>query len=176
MSNIISRDPQTRKKKPSRDADSPLNTVRIYVDGSSRGNDRFNPHMSGAFAYVVLQYVGREDVIVHEEVTMLAHATNNQSELTAAIAGVRKAMELRPGCDYRLYSDSEYVVRGFMEWIHKWSLNRWRTYTGKPVKNIELWKELYSLKQQHPTITFHYVEGHSGDRWNEYVDRLSQRR
>ena len=176
MSDMISHNVQTRKRKPNRDADSPLKLVRIYTDGSSQGNGRLNRHMSGAYAYVILEYNHGQDVIVHEEVTMLGHATNNQSELTAAIVGVKKAVELRPGCDYQLYSDSEYVTKGFNQWMCKWSIKRWRTYEDRPVKNVELWKELLALSQQHPTITFHYIEGHSGDKWNQYVDKLAQRR
>lgn len=46
-----------------------------------------------------------------------------------------------------MYSDSKYVVNGIGEWIYNWKINGWETAEGKPVKNKDLWEELWALCQ-----------------------------
>ena len=47
----------------------------------------------------------------------------------------------------------------------------------KRKKNVQLWEEFdkqYSrIKELCPNITFTHVKGHSGDKWNEYCDKLA---
>ena len=44
----------------------------------------------------------------------------------------------------------------------------------KPVKNIDLWKELDELRDEH-NIKWNWVKGHSGDPGNETADMLANR-
>ena len=44
--------------------------------------------------------------------------------------------------------------------------------TTKPVKNVELWKQLDELIQKHD-VTFTHVRGHSGHEENERCDELA---
>lgn len=39
-------------------------------------------------------------------------------------------------------SHSEYLVKGITEWIFKWEANDFKTCSGKPVANIELFKKI----------------------------------
>ena len=41
-----------------------------------------------------------------------------------------------------VYTDNDYLRRGATLWIHAWKRNRWRTKSGGPVKNAELWHRL----------------------------------
>lgn len=66
-----------------------------------------------------------------------------------------------------MYTDSQYVQRGMLEWIDGWIKKNW-----KNVKNPELWQELHSLSQKH-TIEWKWVRGHSGDFYNERADTLA---
>ena len=48
----------------------------------------------------------------------------------------------------------------------------WNKSDGKPVKNIDLWKELLEAMQQHEVV-FHWVKGHDGHEMNERCDYLA---
>jgi ribonuclease HI len=94
--------------------------------------------------------------------------TNNRMELTAAI----KALEaLKQPCRIDFYTDSQYLRKGITEWIDGWVKRGWQS--GKtPIKNVDLWKQLYSLRDPHE-IEWHWVRGHDGDKYNERADELA---
>ena len=97
--------------------------------------------------------------------------TNNKMELTAAIMALK---EIKEPCEIILYTDSKYVLQGIEEWIHNWKKRGWRGANKKPVKNIDLWKELDELRDKH-NIKWNWVKGHSGDPGNETADMLANR-
>jgi ribonuclease HI len=74
----------------------------IYGDGASRGNP--GPASIGA---VVYDDSGQE---IHTVSQRIGHATNNEAEYRAAIAGLEAALALG-GSDVELRMDSELVVR-----------------------------------------------------------------
>ena len=92
-------------------------------------------------------------------------------ELTAVIEGLKM---LKFPCEVDLYSDSAYVVNAFeQKWIFGWLQKNWRTAGGDPVKNKELWQELYSLTKIH-TVNFIKVKGHSDNEFNNRCDELAR--
>lgn len=98
--------------------------------------------------------------------------TNNVMELTAAIEGLKL---LKFPCEVKLYSDSSYLVNGFKQkWIENWMKNDWRTSNKEPVKNNELWQELYQYSQIHQ-IQFIKVKGHSDNIYNNRCDELARK-
>jgi ribonuclease HI len=92
-------------------------------------------------------------------------------ELTAAIMALK---EIKEPCEIILYTDSKYVLKGIEEWIHNWKKRGWKGSNKKSVKNIELWKELDELRDEH-NIKWNWVKGHSGDPGNETADMLANR-
>ena len=100
--------------------------------------------------------------------------TNNQMELTGAIEGL-KAIDASRRRRVHLVSDSQYVIFGLTQWIPGWIANNWRKgkkANAEPVKNVDLWKELYALSQRHD-MSYEHVRGHSGHPENEECDRLA---
>ena len=71
-----------------------------------------------------------------------------------------------------LYTDSQYVCKGITEWIEKWKLTGWKTASGKPVKNSELWKDLDAVCKRY-TVEWRWVRGHTGNPGNERADALA---
>ncbi|MGB0715455.1 MAG: ribonuclease HI [Phycisphaerae bacterium] len=139
--------------------------VIIYTDGACSGN----PGPGGWAA--VLHHPG-----TGQRKTMsggAADTTNNRMELTAPIEAI-KALNKAP-LRVHLVSDSEYVLNGLREWIKGWIANNWKRgkkANAPPVKNDDLWKELYALTQKHE-MTYEHVRGHSGHEENELCDRLA---
>ena len=135
--------------------------VEIFTDGACRGNP--GPGGWG----VVLRYGAHEKEMCGGE----RETTNNRMELTAVIRGL-EAMK-RP-ITAKVYSDSQYVLKGISEWIHGWKKNGWKTADKKPVKNADLWQVLDSLARQHK-LEWIWVKGHAGHPENERADALANR-
>lgn len=95
--------------------------------------------------------------------------TNNRMELTAAI---RALAALNRPCKVSLYTDSQYVRKGILEWLPQWKRRDWRTADRKPVKNVDLWQALEREIERHQ-IEWHWVKGHAGNPGNERADRLA---
>ena len=96
--------------------------------------------------------------------------TNNIMEITAVLEALKL---LKEECEVEVYSDSAYVVNAFNQgWIYNWQKNNWKTASKEPVKNRELWEELYSLTKKHK-VTFNKVKGHSTDELNNRCDYLA---
>ena len=138
-----------------------MKTVIIYTDGACRGNP--GPGGWG----VLIEYGELSKQLYGGDVS----TTNNKMELTAAIMALK---EIKEPCEIILYTDSKYVLQGIEEWIHNWKKRGWRGANKKPVKNIDLWKELDELRHEH-TIKWNWVKGHSGDPGNETADMLANR-
>ena len=92
-------------------------------------------------------------------------------ELTAVVEALRL---LKYPCEVELYSDSAYVVNAFQQgWIDSWVKNNWKTAAKEPVKNQELWQELYTLTKTH-NVQFNKVKGHSENPYNNRCDELAR--
>ena len=138
-----------------------MEKVVIYTDGACSGNP--GPGGWGA----ILMYKG-----VKKEISGGSkQTTNNIMELTAVIEGLKM---LKFPCEVDLYSDSAYVVNAFeQKWIFGWIKKSWKTASGDPVKNKELWEELYGLTKIH-TVNFIKVKGHSDNEYNNRCDELAR--
>jgi ribonuclease HI len=81
----------------------------------------------------------------------------------------------KDGIKIDLYSDSAYVVNCMNHrWFETWLKNGWKNAKKKPVENQDLWMQLLELLKKYK-VTFHKVEGHSGDPNNERADKLAQK-
>ncbi len=97
--------------------------------------------------------------------------TNNRMELLGVLAILKQLKNLPCSPDLKIRTDSKYVINGLTNWIKNWKRNGWRTASGKPVLNKDLWQLLdhASLKN----VKLEYVKGHSGDEDNERVDKIA---
>ena len=138
-----------------------MEKVTIYTDGACSGNP--GPGGWGA----ILMYQGNKKEISGGK----KNTTNNEMELTAVIEALKM---LKFPCQVDLYSDSAYVVNAFLQnWIGNWVKNNWKTSGKEPVKNKELWQELYELTKVHK-VNFIKVKGHSDNEWNNRCDELAR--
>ncbi len=136
-----------------------IEPIIIYTDGACRGNP--GPGGWG----VLLQSNGKEKELCGGEL----QTTNNRMEIMAAIVGLEA---LKKASDVHLYTDSQYLIKGITEWMVNWKKKGWKTASGKPVKNEDLWSRLDANISQHQVKWF-WVKGHSGDKNNDRADRLA---
>lgn len=142
--------------------------MTIHTDGGCQGNPG-----PGAWAYVAQTAGGQVSGAGYADRT-----TNNRMELEAVIRALQLACERADG-PVTVITDSRYVEGGVEEWIPRWEANGWRTRSGSPVKNRELWQELQEMKRALQargfSVELRRVRGHAGVELNEACHRLVTR-
>ena len=137
-----------------------MEKIVIYTDGGCRGN----PGIGGWGVW--LHYKDHDKKLKGSEL----NTTNNKKELTASIRAFQTLKSIDITVD--LYTDSKYVIQGINEWIDVWKAKDWKTANKKPVKNVDLWKQLDTLNQKF-AVNWHWVKGHSDDPGNDMADLLA---
>jgi ribonuclease HI len=100
----------------------------------------------------------------------LAYTTNNIMEMTAALEGLRA---LPCGSRACVVTDSRYLHDGMTSWMAGWRRKGWKTASGDPVKNKEIWLQLAAAASDHEQVRWHWVKGHIGHPLNERADLLA---
>jgi ribonuclease H len=138
-----------------------MDNIILYTDGACSGN----PGPGGWGAVLIFNGIEKELSGANPS------TTNNIMEITAVIEGLKA---LKRPCNVNIYSDSAYVVNCFeKDWINNWIKNNWVNSKKEPVKNKELWLELYNLTKIHK-VTFNKVKGHSNVKYNNRCDELAR--
>lgn len=136
--------------------------VIIYTDGACSGNPG-----PGGWGTILMYKDTKKEISGYKKDT-----TNNVMEITAVIEGLKL---LKEPCKVQIYSDSAYVVNAFNQhWIENWIKKNWQNSKKEPVKNKELWLELYALVKQHE-VEFIKVKGHSDNEFNNRCDELARK-
>jgi ribonuclease HI len=134
--------------------------IKIYTDGSCLNNPG-----NGGWAAIIN---------VNGEVKKISGSvkdtTNNKMELMAPIKALQ---EVEKNQQIEIYTDSQYVRLGITDWINKWIINNWLTSKKEPVKNKDLWIELYELTKSFE-VKWIWVKAHAGNVLNEEVDLLAK--
>lgn len=135
--------------------------IIIYTDGACSGNPG-----PGGWGIILMYKDLKKEISGGEKNT-----TNNIMEITAIIKGLKT---LKKESSVEIYSDSSYVVNAFQQgWIYNWIKKGWKTASGEPVKNKELWMELFDLTKKHK-VEFIKVKGHSDNIYNNRCDELAR--
>ncbi len=143
----------------------PINQ-KIAIEAATDGACSGNPG-KGGWGGLILFDDGSELEIGGAEIS----TTNNRMELFAAIKILEKLKEYKLKEDFKLRTDSKYLIEGYGNWIKNWKRNGWRTSNGKPVQNLDLWQTIDRLRIN--GLSMEFVKGHSGDKYNERVDQIA---
>ena len=137
-----------------------LPIVSIYTDGSSLGN----PGAGGWAAILKTEKAEKEISGFQNE------ATNNQMEMKAALFGLRA---LKRPAIVKIYSDSQYLIKGMTIWMEGWKKKNWKNAQKKDVENQDLWKALDIEARKH-SVEWFWIRGHNGHAENERADALAR--
>ena len=148
--------------------------VRIFTDGACSENPG-----PGGWAVVINTSKECYTLSGNEQLT-----TNNRMELKAILEAFKKIIKkesklTKSNNTYDIYSDSAYVVNTINNnWIEAWKKNNWQTTKNEDVKNKDLWEEFNELRNTANelgiSITLNKIKGHSGNTFNELVDKLAK--
>ncbi|MXX60898.1 MAG: ribonuclease HI [Holophagales bacterium] len=144
--------------EPGSDEAVPPDSVRIFLKVRCVGSH-------GAWVADVVTPAGTVEQTGEAEDT-----TPNRLELECVLELLG---DLPPGQAAAVYTGNDYLRRGAALWIHAWKRNRWRTKSGGPVKNAELWhrldRQLEERRVQWPGPT-----GEAGERLKELKERVRE--
>jgi len=142
-----------------------LRKVDVYTDGACSGNPG-----KGGWAFVIVE----KDKSIYEKSGAEAETTNNRMEMQAVIEALKEIHSQKIlDTELTIYTDSSYVKNGITEWIKKWKKNGWRSSSNSPVKNQDLWLLLDSLVSSCTSLSWKWVKGHAGNKFNEMCDSLA---
>jgi ribonuclease HI len=133
-----------------------LSTIKIYTDGSSRGNP-------GPGGYgIILKFGGK----IKEISAGFRKTTNNRMELLAVCVALENLKTNK--YPIVIHSDSKYVIDAITQkWVWNWNQKQFK---GK--KNQDLWLRYLQLHDQF-NLSFVWVKGHAGHTENERCDELA---
>jgi len=145
--------------------------ITIFTDGSSLGNPG-----PGGWSAVILSSEGK----VYELGGHEKQSTNNRMEMMAAIEALRfvthRKLASSGKTQISILTDSAYLMNGITLWVYGWAKNGWKTKSGDPVLNQDLWEDLFkinlNLKHEHD-VEWKKVAGHAGVTLNERCDELA---
>lgn len=123
-----------------------------YTDGSC---NNLSANKEGGAAYLIL--LNGKEILRRSKA--LVHTTNNRAEMLAIISAVKRCPI---GADIVIHTDSKYAIFSFGH----------RKRISDSVKNSDL-IHLYRKEAAQKKVTFEWVKGHNGDRYNEIVDSMA---
>ena len=143
-----------------------MNIDSIAIEAATDGACSGNPGPGGWGGLIIFDDKSELEIGGSEQNT-----TNNRMELTAAIKTLEKLKTYKLKENFKLRTDSKYVIEGYTKWIINWKRNGWKTSSGKSVQNVDLWQKIDQLRIN--GLVMEYVKGHSGDKQNDRVDKIA---
>jgi|YNPMSStandDraft_1061717.scaffolds.fasta_scaffold00001_20 ribonuclease HI len=138
-----------------------MSNINIYTDGACLGNPG-----PGGWAFIA-----DIDGKIYEKKGHLENTTNNRAEFLAAIEAIKFASNY--GGEFSIFTDSQLLYDTVTKWIFSWHKKNWKKSDGKPVQNLDLVQELWSLMHKYK-IKWSKVPAHSGFELNEKCDKLAK--
>jgi len=123
-----------------------LRALKIYIDGSCRKN----PGGAGGFAARIEYPFDWNLPGELAEYTGYFETSNNRMELRACVFAHEWVLEQGESLGVQhvqVVTDSKYAFDNYHRAVG-WSKNGWRNVHGRPLENIDLWKELLRVRRK----------------------------
>ena len=146
----------------------------IYTDGSCCGNGK--AVNSGGFGVIV---VDNNEKLLFNYNKRSENTTNNREEIKAILYSfLNYGVNIYNNSNFNIeipivYSDSNYCVQTFNEWMFNWANHNWIKSDKKQPENLDLIQVYYDWYQKGYRIDLRKVKGHNGNKWNEVADQLA---
>lgn len=133
----------------------PIKTIAI--DGACRRNGKPDCISAGACFILV------EDKGIEQGFVVSTHEVESTSQ-RGELYGLLLAMEnvANTPMDTVIITDSEYLFNTVTkEWVERWKATGWLTAEGSPVKNQDLWEQIWSVYTTvKEYVTMFHIKGH----------------
>lgn len=128
-----------------------------YVDGSYR--------QVSSWSFVIID----KGTVLHESSGVLTGDINKHRQIGGEMESVKKAL------DYAIHN--QFKIRVFYDYIglYKWVADIWNEPIWRAKTHYTKVYRDYVLKRADFLHSMVKVKSHSGEKWNEYVDRLASK-
>jgi len=134
---------------------------KIYADGSH--SIELNQSGYGGF---VESPTGIQEVYYQT----IKEGSSNLMELMAVIEGLQR---LKYQDKIQVNTDSRFVIRGLVQWVHFWKHNNWQTAYGHEVKFVQCWKQIDQLCNN-KLIELKWIKGNSDNNKQAFCHQLAR--
>jgi ribonuclease HI len=152
------------------------NALNIYTDGSLLPN-----HNGGYSVRFLFPDSFQENELIKDfDFSGVKNTTIGKMELkacTVALQEVFKLVDTKSIKRIIIYTDSSYVVDNFSKAVYVWPKNGWCATNGKPILNVDLWKDLIREVKRLSSrfrVEIKWVKGHKDNIHNKAVDLLAK--
>ncbi|MDE5416369.1 ribonuclease HI [Labilibaculum sp. DW002] len=159
--NYIRVDRRTEKLKITTSKTEMEDTHKIYADGSYMSELKQSGY--GGF----IETPDGEQKIYHQS---FKQGSSNMMELLAVLEGVEHLESIEK---IQVNTDSRFVIRGLVQWIHFWQHNNWQTAFGSEVKFAKYWQKINRLCEG-KLMEFKWIKGHSGNAKQDFCHWLAR--
>lgn len=148
-------------------------SIIVFTDGSCSNNGSIN-----AKAGIGVFFSENDKRNISKRIE--GKQTNNTAELSAVIEVFTILKnEIKKGCNIKIYTDSEYVIKCCGSYGEKCEKKGWKN-KNKLIPNSELVKEIYELFKLNNNVEILHVKAHTGkqdylSKGNEYADLLANK-
>jgi len=149
-------------------------TISVYIDGSCR----VHTTRKGSWGFLIVGH--SEDstsdkslVILKEKVEIVENTTISVMEMTALKESLIYLLHHHPDDEITIYSDSQFVVNSYNEYLLNWINNGWKTSSGKEVSHKEIWMDIEEMSRYLP-FRLEWVKAHDVNQYNNYIDSIVQ--
>lgn len=137
--------------------------LEYYTDGSANPNP-------GPGGWAVIK--NGSPYMIGGEPTGSPRSSSNTTNIRMEGYALMAALIDADGEKCTIYTDSNIWVGVLTKWADTWKENGWKKSNKKPVDNIDIVKQLYSLYKVSQAELI-WVRGHSNIKLNEMADKIA---
>lgn len=130
----------------------------IAIDGACRRNGKPDCTAAGGV------FVFHDHLVWGSYYRQLSTSEHNSTNQRGELLALLLALQYLATCteEANIITDSEYLFNAMTkEWPQRWVNNGWKTAAGEPVKNADLWEQIYAAQQTVPCeVTYVHIKGH----------------
>lgn len=135
---------------------------KIYTDGSFIANT-----MMSGYGGITQNIDGKREVFSRS----FSGGGSNLMELLSVLDGLKRLQSVD---QIQVNTDSRFVIRGMLQWMHFWRYNDWQTAYGCKVKFADFWQQIDTISEG-KLIEFKWIKGHSGHTEQDFCHKLARK-
>lgn len=160
--NYIRVDRRNQKLKITTSKTETQDIHKIYADGSYTCETK-----KSAYGGFIEMPDGKQQIYSKK----FDEGSSNMMELLAVMEGLERLKSINK---IQINTDSRYVIRGLVQWVHFWQRNNWQNAYGCEIKLATYWQQINSLCEG-KIIEFNWIKGHSGDEKQDFCHQLAKK-